>query len=134
MWMRVRMRMGMRGSLAAFPIEMLLNIGILLRRLDLFHFQGDAQALGEIALGDGEVAGAGVSGVEMLVIPVERRRYNRSRLPVQLHRVRVLQMILVEQGEALSVESENNSLVRIPVAELVRANLEVGPVRLSNWF
>src|SRR5260370_41963041 len=41
-------------------------------------------------------------------------------------------MILVEQSEAFSVESENYGLVRMAVTELVRANREVRHVRLEN--
>ena len=62
------------GLGVALRLEVLLDIGVFLRSLDLIDFERDAQPLRKIAFGDREIPGARVARVEMLVIPVKWRR------------------------------------------------------------
>ena len=72
----------MGAGFAPLPLEVLLDVGILLGSFDLLHVERNAQALGEIAFGDGEVAGPRFAGVKVLVVPIIGRRNDRSGLPI----------------------------------------------------
>jgi hypothetical protein len=66
----------------SLSFEVLLDVGILLGYFDLVDFEWDAQAFRKIAFGYGEIARARIAGVEMLVIPVIRRRDDGAGFPV----------------------------------------------------
>src|SRR5262245_37534910 len=100
---------------------------------DLFDFERDAQPLGEIAFGDRVIARFRAAGVEVLVIPEVWGRDDGACLPINLHRiVRLLEAVLAREREAAAVERENDRFVRVTMAELVSADLELGHMWFEN--
>src|SRR6266571_301254 len=123
--------LGRPARFLQLPLEHFLDSRVLLIGFDLLDLKGNSQALREIALGHGEVARFRVAGVEVLMEPKVRRRYERPGFPINLHRIR-LEIVLAGERKALAVESENDRFVRMTVTELVTANLELRHVRLKN--
>src|SRR5262249_50207686 len=51
----------------------------------LLHFAGNTETLREVSFRDREITCDSRAGIKVLVVPEERRRNNRSGLPVHLH-------------------------------------------------
>src|SRR5258705_6974929 len=78
--------------------EALLDSRVLLWRFDLLDFKRNSEPFWKIALRNGPIARFSVAGVEVLVIPVVRRRDDGARFPIDLARVFVLlESVLAEE-------------------------------------
>src|SRR6266511_2530341 len=88
MVMESRIRQDRAGHrMSQLALEPPLDAGILLRRLDLFDIERDAESLRKIAFCNGPVASLCGARIEVLVEPEIRRRDDRAGFPVDLYRI-----------------------------------------------
>src|SRR5262249_1216608 len=69
------------------------NRRVFLLLFDLFDFERDPETLGKVSFSDGEISSNGGAGVEVLMEPEVRRRYDRTGLPIHFHSFRVFQIV-----------------------------------------
>src|SRR5262245_53434266 len=70
----VFVQLALLTSLLQFGLKHTSNRGIFFLFFDLFDFEGNAETLWNISFRDRQIAGDTRTGIEVLVIPKERRR------------------------------------------------------------
>src|SRR5215467_10203285 len=117
------MVVGMNTALLPRPlhlrIEHTFDRWIFLVFFDLFDLEGNAQPFRKVAFCDRQIACYSAAGIEVLMKPEEWRGNDRTRLPIHFYRFVVFQIVLACQRESFAVQSQDDGLIRVPMAELV---------------
>src|SRR5215469_7744375 len=92
--MTVVVKTALLPRLLHFGVEHAAYSRIFLFLFDLFNFKRNAKPLGKVTFRNRQVPGDSSAGVEVLMEPEERRRYDGAGLPVHFHCFIVFQVVL----------------------------------------